>query len=102
MVDLALRGAGVVLLILLLTPCPYLLQQLLLRAEEDELVLRGLVLRLLASATGVRALNLQATSVRGLKLLVYRGRACAARGLLLKLKRWSSPNVRPTKPLCCC
>ncbi len=83
MVDLALRGAGVVLLILLLTPCPYLLQ-------------------LLASATGVRALNLQATSVRGLKLLVYRGRACAARGLLLKLKRWSSPNVRPTKPLCCC
>jgi hypothetical protein len=49
--DLALRGARVVLLILhlhLLTPCPYLLQQLLLRAEEDELVLRGLVLQLLA------------------------------------------------------
>lgn len=47
--DLALGGAGVVrLLLLLLTPCPYLLQRLLLRAEEDELVLRGLVLQLLA------------------------------------------------------
>ncbi len=87
--DLALGGAGVVLLLLLflfVTPCPYLLQRRLLRAEEDELVLRGLVLQLLASATGVRGRKLQATSVCGLELLVYGGRACAARGLLLKCR----------------